>query len=204
MKKIFLISFSLMMIFVLSGCGKEAEKADEINPTSGGESLAESDSSTPKEAADTNKNPLEKLRLDLSSGKKIKCTYKMSDENGDLEVITYAQGDKYRTEMIIGGLKNYSIFDGESTYTWSEGQKTGIKISLDCLSDLESEDVGAQEEVEVENETEADFAESLKDAKNLKCEDYQEADFEIPAGIEFVDQCDLLEAQQKMLEGFKQ
>ena len=199
-----MLTISLLAVVVFSGCGKEAEKSDEFNSTSGEEGLLERGPATSAEEAETSKNPLEKLRLDLSSGKKIKCTYKMTDESGDLEVVTYAQGDKYKTEMMIGGAKNYSIFDGETTYTWSEGQKTGTKISLDCLSDLESEEVEVEEEVETENDAEEDFADSLKDAQNLKCEDYQETDFEIPEGIEFIDQCDLLEAQQKMLEGFNQ
>lgn len=65
-----MLTISLLAVVVFSGCGKEAEKSSEFNSTSGEEGLFERGPATFGEEAETSQNPLEKLRLDLSSGKR--------------------------------------------------------------------------------------------------------------------------------------
>ncbi|KKP67009.1 MAG: hypothetical protein UR66_C0003G0108 [Candidatus Moranbacteria bacterium GW2011_GWE1_35_17] len=201
MKKVSLILGGLFLIAVLAGCGKN-EKIDS------GEQVdlklaEESAESLPKEDTGENKGGMmEKLKNSISKGKKMKCTYKISDENGATEVTTYAQGEKYKTEVNLGQMKTVSVFDGDVMYSWSAGQKVGTKMAMDCINSL---DIKNEATKEADGEASPDkdddnFVDALSGAENLNCEDAGDVDFSIPDDIKFSDQCEMLKSQQKILE----
>lgn len=210
MKKIGLIAGGLFLVLILSGCGKN----EKSNPSNGeqnnqevNEISADNNQESPAGQVAENENSAEggvmkKLKNALSSGKKMKCTYSMGDEKEKTEIITYVQGDKYKTEVNVGQIKTISIFDGDAMYSWSEGQKTGTKMAMSCLNSLdtrsEAESNPVSEESSVADEEE--FVDTLADAQNLNCEDAGDVNFEVPSDINFTDQCEALKSQQKMLE----
>lgn len=203
MKKISLLTLGLVLVLGLSGCGKvdksNVNKNSEADLAKNQESVVANEESNKGEMS-----MVDKLKNSISSGKKMKCTYKMTDENGSTEVVTYMQGDKYKSEIIIGGMKTASVFDGDIMYSWVSGQKTGTKMTMDCINGL---DIKGETETETDTvpenipESEDEFVDTLNNAENLNCEDADDIDFTVPSDVDFVDQCEMLKSQQKMIEG---
>lgn len=202
MKKISLLTLGLFLIFGLSGCGKADKNLQGDSENKVTEVKNQEANDVQENMATNGASMVDKLKNAISSGKKMKCTYKMTDENGSTEVITYMQGDKYKSEINMGGMKTASVFDGDTMYSWVSGQKTGTKMTMDCINGL---DVKGETETEAmpENvpESEDDFVDTLNNAENLKCEDAADIDFTVPGDVNFVDQCEMLKSQQKMIEG---
>lgn len=205
MKKVSLIGVSLFLVVSLSGCGepKDSEIRDLSETVPNTTDQSQMESKIAEDTAEGEGNLINKLKNAISSGKKMKCTYKMGDENNATEIITYLQGDKYKTEIVMGQMKTLSVFDGESMYSWVSEQKTGTKMTMDCINSLDTKGETEAETVpeNVPTGDEDDFVETLSDAQNLNCEDFQDADFDIPSDVVFTDQCELLKSQQKMIEG---
>lgn len=205
MKKLSFITLGLFLALILSGCGSVQKSNDNNNKTNSElEELGfqENQNNGAKESGEN--GIVAKIKNAISAGKKMKCTYKMSDESGDTEVITYIQGDKYKTEIILGQMKTLSIFDGDVMYSWSEGQKTGTKMEMDCIDSLDIKGETESEAVTenaVATEDQDDFVKTLSEADNLNCEDAGDVNFDVPSDITFVDQCEMLKSQQKMIEG---
>lgn len=202
MKKISLIVCSLFLVLVLAGCGKN----DQSNNGQSNQEVKEVSGQGSQENEDGEDGIMKRLKNALSSGKKMKCTYVVGNEEGKTEVITYVQGDKYKTEVNVGQIKTVSVFDGDAMYSWSDGQKTGTKMTMDCIDSLdirnETEAQNAPEDSSVQDEEK--FIDTLADAENLNCEDVRDVSFEIPSDINFTDQCEALKSQQKMLENLNQ
>lgn len=212
MKKISLLAVGLFLVISLSGCGKPANDGKIVGEN---DSLANSNYPIPEvqnqEGAEVKEGVVgdgagmvEKLKNAISSGKKMKCTYKTGEENGATEVVTYIQGDKYKTEVVLGEMITTSVFDGEVMYSWVVGQKIGTKMTMDCIDSL---DTKGETEAPQENAPLEDgegFVEKLSSAQNLNCEDTGDIDFSIPTDVDFSDQCEMLKSQQKMIEGLNQ
>lgn len=200
----------LFLVMGLSGCG-QADKANEVKEQTslgaGGSNVLNQDTAGAEEETTEGEGGLvDKLKNAISSGKKMKCTYKMADGNGETEVITYLQGDKYKTEILIGEMRTMSVFDGEAMYSWVLGQKVGTKMTMDCIDSLDTKgetvaDIRGENIPEGEGD---EFVETLLDAQNLSCVDADEVDFSIPSDVNFSDQCEMLKSQQKMIEGLNQ
>lgn len=208
MKKISLLLVGLFLVMGLSGCGK-VDKPENTNNQTGSnnensEVQSQGDVEKENNAAKNETNTVEKLKNAISSGKKMKCVYKMGEENGSTEVITYMQGDKYKTEVVLGQMTTTSIFDGDAVYSWVAGQKVGTKMTMDCIDSLDAkgETETPQENVPVEDGD--SFMEKLSSAQNLSCEDAADIDFTVPDDIDFSDQCEMLKSQQKIIEGLNQ
>ncbi|MFA6183844.1 MAG: hypothetical protein WC682_01950 [Parcubacteria group bacterium] len=206
MKKISLFFIILFLVVALSGCGKKVENNSNTNgQTDSGEANPQMEAmDNANLGSEGNKEGiLAKLKNAISSGKVMKCTYKMNDLDGSSEIITYMQGDKYKTELNIGQVKTSSVFDGDSMYSWSAGQKTGTKMTMDCINSLNTKeavdkDIPSSEPIQDDK----DFMDSLKNSQDLNCEDAKDIDFSIPSDVTFIDQCEMLKSQQKMIEGF--
>jgi len=212
MKKISLLALGLFLVMSLSGCGKPANDGKVVGEN---DSLSNSNYPIPEvqnqegvevkeEVPGDGAGMVEKLKNSISSGKKMKCSYKMGEENGATEVITYIQGDKYKTEVVLGQMTTTSVFDGEVMYSWVVGQKVGTKMTMDCIDSLDAkgETENPQENIPVEDGD--GFMEKLSSAQNLNCEDATDIDFSIPTDVDFSDQCEMLKSQQKMIEGLNQ
>lgn len=212
MKKISLLVVGLFLVISLSGCGKPANDGKIVGEN---DSLSNSNYPIPEvqnqegaevkdEIAGDGVGMIEQLKNAISSGKKMKCTYKTGEENGATDVVTYIQGDKYKTEVVLGEMTTTSVFDGEIMYSWVAGQKVGTKMAMDCIDSL---DIKGETEIPQENvplEDGEGFVEKLSSTQNLSCEDAADIDFSIPTDVNFSDQCEMLKTQQKMIEGLNQ
>jgi hypothetical protein len=203
MKKISFFAVSLFLVLGLSGCGKTNENKinnSEIETTKNQDDIVANEEKSTGEIS-----MVDKLKNAISSGKKMKCTYKMNEEGGAAEVITYMHGDKYKSEVITGQMKTVAVFDGEAMYSWVIGQKIGTKMTMDCIDSLDVKGETSAEAIPEgtpKGEDEDKFMETLSDAQNLSCEDAGEIDFSIPSDVSFSDQCEMLKSQQKMIDGF--
>lgn len=202
MKKTTILGFALVSMIFLSGCAQKKEIIDDQKSVSGDvKSEIVSDNEVKQEKVEEG-GALNSLKSAILSGKKMRCTYKIKEGNVELKITTYVQGDKYKTEVDLGQVKTNSIFDGDVVYSWSVGQKTGTKMTMDCMKSL-GEDLPKNNEADKSvPEDSEEFVDSLKDSQDLSCENFDEVDFEVPTDIEFVDQCEMLKAQQKLMEGF--
>ncbi|HBI16770.1 MAG: hypothetical protein UR60_C0041G0003 [Candidatus Moranbacteria bacterium GW2011_GWF2_34_56] len=204
MKKLSFVTLALFLVLTLSGCGGAQKSNDDSQANSETEEIGTQDNQESGAEENGEKGIVAKIKNSISAGKKMKCTYKMSEENGDTEVITYIQGEKYKTEIMLGQMKTVSIFDGDAMYSWSEGQKTGTKMEMDCIDSLDVKGEVEREAVNenaVATEDQDDFVKTLSEAQNLNCEDAGDVDFSVPSDMEFIDQCEMLKSQQKMIEG---
>lgn len=205
MKKLSFVTLGLFLALILSGCGS-AQKGNDNNNQANSQVEEMEAQENQRSSAEENgeKGIVAKIKNSISAGKKMKCTYKMDNENGDTEVITYIHGDKYKTEVMLGQIKTLSIFDGDVMYSWSEGQKTGTKMEMDCIDSLDIKGEVESEAVTenaVATEDQDDFVKALSEAQNLNCEDAGDVDFAVPSDINFIDQCEMIKSQQKMIEG---
>lgn len=198
MKKIGLYVLSFALVFTLAGCGKKEENSKMKND------MAIEGDYNQNEQGDVEvmeNGVLANLKNSLSAGKKIKCSYQINDKDETMGVVeTYIQGDKYKTESTIDGIKNISIFDGDIVYSWIDGQKMGTKMSMDCINNLNGNKEEIKENIPVEDEE--GFVNSLGETNNLECGEAGDIDFDLPSEIEFSDQCEILKSQQQLIEGF--
>lgn len=205
MKKISLATCLLLLLFILAGCGKNQINDNTKEGGAGieSENIATGDGDLSEEGVGENENNVvKKLKNARSSGKKMRCSYGLGEEGNVSEVLTYIQGDKYKTEINMGQMKTVSVFDGDTMYSWSTDQKVGTKMTMECLDSLDAGNESEPEENVQQNDsnTKEEFVDTLEDTKNLNCEDVDNIDFEIPSDITFTDQCEILKSQQKMME----
>lgn len=91
-----------------------------------------SNTTTKQEATKSGLNSLKNL---LASGVPQKCTYKDSSNNVSIEGTTYISGGKVRGDFssVAEGKTNtgHSIYDGKTSYIWSDESTTGFKMNID-------------------------------------------------------------------------
>lgn len=137
----------------------------------------------------------------LAGGKALTCTYKFdsSGKDKDAEVKVSMMGKKYRSEFEAGGMKFASVFDGQTLYSWSDVQKQGTKMDMNCMEQLKTQaPQGGDQDKQYEKSPE-DF---LKNQQNINCEPSSGvADFSVPSDVQFTDSCAMM---QKSLEMMKQ
>jgi len=179
MKKILLGSLVVAFALTLSACGsktQEQNQAGEMEKQIGKEGMKMTAS----------------IGEAMKSGKKMKCTFKIKAGNDEMESVSYFDGEKYRSESKVMNMNQIAVFDGENMYSWSEGQKSGMKFSKECADEMEemnTEESQPQEEVKI-------GAEAFDGAMDVKCEEVSSIDFSIPTGVEFTDQCEMMKQMQ--------
>lgn len=168
-------------ILLLAGCGNKAvDKSSELKAEnkSGGSGMISS------------------IKDAMGLGKTMRCTYRIQDQNGQSEVVTYVDGKKYATEMNIVGNKQRMVYNEEAMYSWQEGQKQGMKMTNDCMKEMNA-DMPEDEADEVDMPKELDIENAFDQAMDVKCEEVSSADFSIPANVEFGDQCEMMRNMMK-------
>lgn len=196
MKKILLLTVVLLIAITLSGCSGSKDQTQVSAPTEDGVSqeISMDDS---KEGGNGIFNSIKEA---LISEKALECTFISSEDGLDAEVKSYVQGDKYKSEFMIDGKKNNSVFDGKVSYSWEEGSAQGVKIDMECL-DMINDDVDEVVEVNEEVEdTEEGAMEMFEGAQNVECSEIKEIDFTIPSDVNFIDQCEMLKKQQELIK----
>lgn len=192
-KKIGFLGVILLAVLAFSGCGKKEATLSEQEGA-----LIPKEAQTEQEADSI----IGSVRDAMALGSEMKCTYTLEQEDGTaIESEVFVSGKKYKTVSEINGQKMYALFDGEAVYTWTEGQKQGMKIREDCYADFQSVD---SEQQTAENEEAETPEDAFNNAFNVHCEKSGGEDFSLPEEVEFADQCELLKTQMQQMEKLKE
>ena len=175
-------------VIILAGCGN---KAAENMP----------EASMPESAGEDNGWIISSIKDAMRMGRTMKCAYKTAGKEGQIEATTYVDGKKYMTEMAIGNDTQKMVFDGEAMYSWTEGQKKGMKMTLACTEEL-AKNVPQSDN---QNAPMPDPAgeKSFEDALDVNCVPASGADFSIPADVTFTDQCEMLKGLMNKIPNLK-
>jgi hypothetical protein len=135
----------------------------------------------------------------LKLGSAVKCTGSYSGEEGSMDMVVYASGDKSYSEMNVdageeGMIKTYSIYDGEWMYTWTEGG-AATKMNVTDMEEL-AEDLPQQEDYEA---TDTAGQQAFQQQFDYKCTPWtaDNSKFVPPSDVEFMD-------MTEMMKGFKE
>jgi hypothetical protein len=201
MKKIILLTVILLVVITFSGCNdkKSSEQTENIAEEIASQKSIETNSQE-------NGGILNSIKDAISSNKKMECIYVSSEDGLNAEIKTYIQGDKYKTEFLMDGKKNNSIFDGKISYSWEEGSKQGVKIDMECFDSLDDgvdiNNFKEVEDVEVVQESDNEPMDIFDGAQDVNCQNTGDIDFSIPQDINFIDQCEMLKNQQQLINNF--
>lgn len=171
MKKILLLCFVIFVSVSLVGCGN---KSDQTNSTS-----------TQK---DNGILGFSNLKDAFSSKDSLKCTYEYNDTDNAYKGTIYMKDDKFKTVMGFEDKKMNSLFDGNSYYSWMDGQAQGFKMNQQCLNEISQDGVKTDDFDPNESFFSIDDFDS---AFQVKCEK-SDIDLSIPNNIDFQDMCELL------------
>jgi nitrogen fixation-related uncharacterized protein len=141
----------------------------------------------------------------LSGGKALSCTYNF-DESGKAGAVKInMMGKKYRSEFEAGGMKFTSVFDGTTLYSWSDSQKQGTKMDMDCMEQLKTQtEAQAQPNSPSQSQYEKSPEDFLKNQPNIQCEPSSgAADFSVPSNVQFTDSCAMMQKSLEMMQQYK-
>lgn len=139
----------------------------------------------------------------LAGGKALTCTYKFdaSGKDKDAEVKVSMMGKKYRSEFEVGGMKFASVFDGTTLYSWSDIQKQGTKMDMNCMEQLKTQAPQGGDQNKQYEKSPEDF---LKNQPNIQCEPSSGAtDFSVPSDVQFTDSCAMMQKSLEMMQQYK-
>ncbi len=108
------ILIALLAWYFTQNGGTKTQTTD--NSTTNSTSQAASTSGT------TSKSSLKSL---MAAGSSVSCTFDSSEGKGT----AYVTGDKMRVDYTAMGTSGHMINDGQFLYMWTDGSKTGIKMS---------------------------------------------------------------------------
>lgn len=185
MKKVFLGIAVVGLAFVLSGCG--AKKA----PQDGGAQ------NQTKEESKEQGSVIGSIKDAMGLGKKMKCEYSVGTGKEAVKSTAYVEGKKYKAISTINGTTTNSIFDGNTMYYWQEGQKTGMKMAMSCMEELNKSLPEDQQNPEDFKSPEEQF----EDAIDTSCVPATESiNFSAPSDVTFQDQCEMM---KNLINSFK-
>lgn len=180
MKTIKIAAVTMGILFV-AGCGNKP-----VNNQTNSEQMPEKQST---QAQEQTSGVIDSVKDAMLSGKEMKCVYKIKTEKEDMEVVTYVNGEKYKTEMTVAGKKQYSLFDGQTMYSWGGVQPQGTKMTKECSQELAKNSPQSAPENQPEDfSTEKNF----ENAIDVRCEKTSGTDFSVPQNVSFVDQCQMM------------
>ena len=170
-------------ILLLAGCGN---KVTQNNST---------DAGAGKEGAVS--NVVNSIKDAMASGKAMKCTYTTKDQSGgEIVSTTFIDGKKYAGTTTAAGNVQHMIFNEEAMYSWGEGQKTGMKMTTACSTELAAKAPKNQSATAPAPEPN-DPEKTFDNATNVQCEPNSGADFTIPSDVTFTDQCEMMKNVMK-------
>ena len=129
------------------------------------------------------------LAAALSSGVAYKCTYRYEG----MQTEAWVKGEKSYTKSRVQGKLQHSMTDGVWMYTWSEGEKEGVKYNLaemEKMSDVPESDGPGY----------VDMGETADAAVDVDCRPDVIADsmFVPPSNVEFMDMGEFLKQLQDL------
>lgn len=187
MKNKWKIALAGASILLLAGCGNQANNQNENQSQSQAQNQEEKSNGV-----------INSIKDAMSLGKTMRCTYKMGEGEHAIEVVSYVKGEKYAMEMNMEGQKQKSIYDEKAMYSWVEGEKKGTKMTKSCLEEL---DASTPESDDDSQPSRAQMQKEFENAMDVKCEPVASADFSVPSGIEFEDQCEMMKNLMKNIGG---
>ena len=173
-------------VLLLAGCGNKA--VDNQN---------ENQEQVQTENKSEKSGIINSIKDAMGMGKTMRCEYKIKDANGEeSSVVTFVDGKKYKTDMKIAGQNQHMIFDEEAMYSWTEGQKQGMKMTMACSEEL-AKNVSENNNDSAAPTPDPTGEKTFDNALDVKCEEAARADFSIPADVEFQDQCEMMKNMMK-------
>ncbi|MEA1926226.1 MAG: hypothetical protein U9M90_03210 [Patescibacteria group bacterium] len=210
-KKITRVSVALFVfLLVLSGCEKKqlTEKTESQAEQTAAQQKREVKRETENISGDKNKKTAgNQTREAIQNNKRVKCVYQIANQSEESEkdsVEIFIDGDKYRSTSITEEQIFRAIFDGKTYYSWLFGEKSGTKMSNECIKELKVDDQpeeGEGGDVDLDNFKTVD--EILGQNLDMKCEETGPFDLVLPEDVEFIDQCEMLKNQMRMIEQMK-
>ncbi len=187
-----LLGLSLMgMALMLAGCGQRV--ANQQNAPASNEQ--------PAAQSEQNNNPvISSLKDAMDFGKQMKCTYDTTVNGSTVEMTANVEGKKFRSITDMNGKNVNSLFDGTTMYTWTDGQTTGMQITMACISDLKASLPQGQSSAPAVQSPEDQF----KSATNVSCVPAEDADFSVPTTVTFTDECAMLKNSAGMMKNLPQ
>jgi len=177
-------------VLLLAGCGnKAAQKATDTG--------ADNTGATKTEEKGTLSDAITSIKDAMASGKAMKCSYTIKNkEGGDIVSTMYVDGKKYAGTTNVAGIVQHMVFDETAMYSWSEGQKTGMKMATACSEELAAKAPKSQND-NAPTPQSTDPAKTFDNALDVKCEPSTGGDFTVPSDIKFTDQCEMMKNLQK-------
>ncbi len=176
MKKTIFLLLAIPGIALIAGCAQKQNSQNSNKQENQPEQTSERAASSIMEA--------------VNSEKKMVCTYDTKLEDESFASKSYIDGKKFKIESEIDGKKDYTLFDGDTVYSWTESDKEGTKMSDSCMKDLKS--LSGDTGEFTEEESLASPEETFKDASNIKCEETPEIDLSVPSDVTFEDECQIM------------
>lgn len=184
MKKIFASLAVVVAAFVFSGCG--TKKAAEVPVKK--ESPAET----------KNGGVISSIKDAIGLGSKIQCT---TTSNDGTTSVAFVEGKKFKSTSQISGKKQNVIFDGETSYMWTDGEATGLKMAMTCLADLKSS--LPQEQQNLVNDSIPKVEDKINSDTSTTCTPVAEIDFTVPSNVVFADQCEVMKKTMDSMKNIK-
>lgn len=177
--------FAALGILILAGCGNGSGESTKVS---------NQDNMTVETRKENTENDgmIKSIKEAMGLGRAMKCTYKMEEEGG-MEAIAFVDGEKYKMEVLVADKKQQMVFDGETMFSWGEGDRQGMKMTKDCLAQTEKNlaqnkegnNLSEEEPAEVNNKP-------FENAVDVQCAETSGIDFSVPAEVTFLDQCEMM------------
>jgi len=99
--------------------------------------------------ANSNGTSLDTLAAILASGRPVKCTVAPTADNGNMSGTFYIANGKTRGDYSVNvtgqNMSGHMIVDGQTSYSWFEGQSTGFKVTAAPVSGNENAPAAAKQ-----------------------------------------------------------
>ncbi len=206
-KKIQMLLVASLFCVSLTGCGKKTND-EGVNQDLPGDSKAnETRNIAENNGDDSMMQTMEKSGLAdlIGRGAKVKCEYQMKEGDGEVNVTTYIDGEKFRAETNTGEMEAFSVFDGDAYYSWVKGEtKQGTKMTRSCLEDIKTNSP-ANETAEEKNQfNSVDDIVRQESEMKMSCQEVDSIDFEIPTDVNFIDTCKMMEGVQNQTQNMEE
>lgn len=146
-----------------------------------------------------NKGMVASIKDAMTSGVAMSCTYVVGEEGKTYESTVIVQGEKFRADSKVAELTTHALFDGADQYVWTDGTKTGFKMSKACIDEISK----SAPEAESKTSSMQDAKAAFDAAKNVNCSPAGDIDLSVPTDITFTDQCAQMQESLKMMEQYK-
>lgn len=188
MKKIFSLLGVSLAVLVFSGCGgqktaQQTEVQKEVSAEVKNEKVG---------------GAVNSIKDAIGLNAKMKCT---TTANDGVISVAYVQGKMFKSSVEVMKKRQNAIFDGEATYTWAEGEKTGLKMPMACIQELKAS-LSEQQKNSLDASI-PDIEKEINANAKVSCVPAGDVDFSIPLDVVFADQCEVMRKSLNMMKDIK-